>query len=114
VTAADPEGHLWRYDLRALWGDNRSARVFADSYDAHDDSPPTWSGITATQVPLDASVATEPWHAHVDGDPTSVRCAHTFVLRVWDRAINGNHRIHRSSSHESVTLLVEPAVTPGA
>lgn len=105
ITAQDPQGHLWRYDLRALWGDNKSKHVYGDSYANHDSSGPLWHGVTTTEIPPSSS-SDYPWHASVSGDPTSTRCAHTFYLRVWDRVINGRHRIHRSDYHKSITLML--------
>lgn len=111
VTASDPEGHLLRYDLSALWGDNKSDHVFGDSYEAHDDTPPSWSGVTGVEVPISSGGTTHPWHAYVEEDATSVQCAHTFSLRVWDRVIDGTRRIHRSTYHKSVTFLLEVPTT---
>lgn len=106
VTAYDPQGHLWRYDLRALWGDNESKHVYGETYAEHDDPGPLWHGTQTTAVPP-ASSSEHPWEASVSGDPTSTRCAHTFYLRVWDRVINGRRRIHRSDYHKSMTLMLD-------
>ncbi|MDY7081602.1 MAG: hypothetical protein SXQ77_04150, partial [Halobacteria archaeon] len=104
ITAEDPEGHLRSWRLTTVWGDNKSAHVTSDTYE-----PPrsgvTWNGIVNQEVPP----ASSPWSATVSGDPTSRRCARTFYLRVWDRTINGEHYIHRSDYHKSITLMLPPA-----
>ena len=48
------------------------------------------------------------WHAKqgVPCDPTSISCAHTFYLTVWDRSINGYGYIHTSGYTRSITLLL--------
>jgi hypothetical protein len=46
------------------------------------------------------------WQAAVAGDPTSTRCAHSFVLSVWDRVINGWGYIHHGSAHRSITIML--------
>lgn len=101
VTAHDPEGHLLRYEMDALWGDNKHKDVYGDTYAENKASAPHWHGLTASEVP-----PSDTWKATVADDPTSTRCAHTFYLRVWDRAINGRHRIHRSNYHKSFTIML--------
>lgn len=97
ITADDPEQHLLSWSLTALWGDNKSALIASDNYSHHLPGP-LWGGIVNVSVPSPA------WNASVAGDPTSTKCAHTFYLDVWDRAINGYGYIHESTYEQSVTL----------
>lgn len=99
IHAADAENHLKSWQLTALWGDNQSAVVDADSYSPSGGSP-LWV-VAPSQV-----VPSSPWAASVPGDPSSRRCAHTFRLHVWDRVINGYSYIHKSVYHKSITLLL--------
>lgn len=99
ITAYDNEGHLKSWDLRVLWGDNKSMLIDSGSYTP----PPTgvkWYGKSGEVVPL------TPKDLEVAGDITSIQCAHTFYLRVWDRVINGYNPIHRSNYHKSITLMI--------
>lgn len=107
ITADDPQGHLLRYDLDALWGDNERKDVHRDTYAENKSNAPHWHGLTAAEVP-----PTDSWSACVPGDLTSIQCAHTFVLRVWDRTINGRHRIHRSQYHQSITIMLPESECP--
>lgn len=99
ITAYDNEGHLKSWDLRVLWGDNKSMHIASDSY-----TPPStgvkWYGEPGGVVP------STPKDLEVAGDVTSIQCAHTFYLRVWDRVINGHNHIHRSGYHKSITLMI--------
>jgi hypothetical protein len=99
ITAHDQEGHLKSWHLSALWGDNQSIGIDSGSYAPT--SSRQWHGIRDEEVPSE-----EPWCATVDGDPTSRRCAHTFYLTVWDRAINGWGHLHRSRYHKSITIML--------
>ncbi|MBI5042526.1 MAG: hypothetical protein HZC10_01550 [Nitrospirae bacterium] len=93
ITAYDPNHHLLSYGLSALWGDNKSASIAADSYSAHVDAegPYLWSGIANTKVP--ATV----WSA-------SCNCAHTFYLGAWKRTIDGYNYILYRDYHKSITI----------
>lgn len=97
ITATDSQQHLLSWSLYALWGDNKSAPIASDSYGNHVSPSKQWAGVSGT-VPAAA------WHSAVAGDPTSTRCAHTFVLDVWDRVINGYGYIHQGSAHKSITI----------
>jgi hypothetical protein len=99
ITASDPEQHVKSWRLVAYWGDNRSSLIDSDTYGNHLPGP-LWSGISNTVVPL------VPWEAVVPSDPTSWNCAHTFELRVWDRAINGYNHIHRTAYRKSITIML--------
>jgi hypothetical protein len=101
IVAADPQQHLLSWSLVALWGDNKSATIASDSYAAHVSPSKLWGGITGMVPAAPAS-----WQATVPGDPTSSRCAHTFVLNVWDRVINGYGYIHHASAHKSITIMI--------
>jgi DNA-binding beta-propeller fold protein YncE len=100
ITAQDHEEHLLSWRLRALWGDNKSALIDSDNYNNHVSPTKKWLGVSGV-VPSPL-----PWDANVPGDSTSIRCAHTFYLTVWDRAINGYDRIHRSHYHKSITIYL--------
>ena len=100
ITAYDPQQHLLSWALTALWGDNKSATVASDSYTAHVSPSRQWGGLQVVSVPSGG------WASFVPGDPTSKQCAHTFVLDVWDRVINGWGYIHYSSAHKSITIML--------
>lgn len=99
ISAVDPQQHLLSWSLVALWGDNKSATIASDSYAAHVTPSKQWAGISGL-VPAGS------WAATVPGDPTSSRCAHTFMLHVWSRSINGYSYIHYGSAHKSITLML--------
>lgn len=103
ITAHGARGHLLNWSLAALWGDNRSAQVDGDSYDNHASPSRQWAGVAAQVVPM---VAPSPWHATVPGDPTSTRCAHTFRLQSWSRAIDGWQRLYHEAYHRSITIML--------
>jgi hypothetical protein len=102
ITATDPEGHMLSWGLTALWGDNKSAAVAGDSYSPGHVSPTRqWAGVASGVVPSPA------WHAKDAAgvpDPSSIRCAHTFYLSVWDRVINGYGYLHNQTYHKSITI----------
>jgi hypothetical protein len=100
ITAFDPQQHLLSWSLVALWGDNQSKLVAEDSYANHVSPSKQWGGLAVANVPAGG------WASFVPGDPTSKRCAHTFVLNVWDRVINGWGYIHQSSAHRSITIML--------
>jgi hypothetical protein len=112
IDASDPQQHLLSWSLTALWGDNRSALVAHASYAANASPSRRWAGTTGIvppvpPLPVPPPPGTPPaWAATVPGDPTSSRCAHTFVLEVWDRVINGYGYLHRSSAHKSITIML--------
>jgi hypothetical protein len=93
ITAHDPAGHLSSYTLQALWGVNQSQGVASDSYAAHvnEHGPHLWNG------PGNVTVPSAGWAASAD-------CAHTFILDVWKRTIDGYNRILHRRHHQSVTL----------
>jgi hypothetical protein len=96
ITAHDTEGHLRSWQLVSIWGDNKSKPVANENYIGQG----VWHGFKDTIIP------SSPWHAIVQNDPTSLRCAHTFYLNVWDRVINGYNYIHHSDYHKSITLML--------
>lgn len=100
ITARDTEGHLRNWRLYALWGDNKSGQIGSDTYVPNPSR--SWTGVNSGLVPA------TPWAATVAGDPTSRRCAHTFVLSVWDRTINGYGYLHHRGYHKSITLFLDP------
>ncbi len=100
ISAYDPQQHLLSWSLVALWGDNQSKLVAEDSYSAHVSPSKQWGGLAVVNVPAGG------WASFVPGDPTSKRCAHSFVLNVWDRVINGWGYIHHSSAHRSITIML--------
>ena len=99
ISALDPPQHLLSWSLTALWGDNKSAAIGGDSYAAHVTPGKLWGGISGT-VPAGS------WAATVPGDPTSKRCAHTFVLHAWARTINGYSYLHHGSAHKAITIML--------
>jgi len=99
ISAFDPQQHLLSWSLVALWGDNQSATIASDSYAAHASPSKLWGGVNGL-------VPATPWAATVPGDPTSKRCAHTFMLHVWSRSINGYSYIHYNAAHKSITLML--------
>lgn len=99
IVADDPQQHLLSWSLSALWGDNKSASIASDSYGAHVSPSKLWAG-TSGSVPNPA------WHASVPGDQTSRQCAHTFILGVWDRVIDGYSYIHYAQAHKSITIML--------
>ena len=99
VTAWDPQGHLKSYNLRALWGNNKSKGVASHSYTGAANKK--WFGLPGSLLPSSGK-----WQSAVTGDPTSTRCAHTFYLTVWDRVINGYNHIHKSTYHKSITIML--------
>jgi len=99
ISALDPQQHLLSWSLGVLWGDNKSAAIAGDSYAAHVTPGKLWGGING-MVPAGS------WAATVPGDPTSKRCAHTFVLNVWARTINGYSYLHQGSAHKSITIML--------
>jgi hypothetical protein len=101
IAAHDAQQHLLSWRLVALWGDNKSAAIASDSYAAHASPTKQWAGVNGL-VPVPPAS----WQATVAGDPTSRRCAHTFVLDVWDRVINGYGYIHHASAHKSITIML--------
>jgi hypothetical protein len=100
ITATDPQGHMLSWNLSAMWGDNKSAQVAADDYSHHVSPTRQWVGV-ASGTP---DVPSPAWHAKDPTDSTSVRCAHTFYLGVWDRVINGYSYIHYQTYHKSITI----------
>ena len=99
ISALDPQQHLLSWSLGVLWGDNKSAAIAGDSYAAHVTPGKLWGGISGT-VPAGS------WAATVPGDPTSKRCAHTFVLHAWARTINGYSYLHQGRAHRSITIML--------
>lgn len=100
ITAFDPQQHLLSWSLVALWGDNQSKLVAEDSYANHVSPGKLWGGLAVATVPAGG------WASFVPGDATSKRCAHSFVLNVWDRVINGWGYIHHTSAHRSMTIML--------
>lgn len=99
ITADDPNGHLWYFRLRALWGKDQSAHIYSDIYAPHhvdEEGPYLWSGVTNLLVPL-ATTHPHGWAAAAD-------CAHTFDLWVVKRTIDGYYRLYGDWSHQSVTI----------
>ncbi|NOZ77973.1 MAG: hypothetical protein GXP48_02090 [Acidobacteria bacterium] len=95
IKAYDPNHHLLSYSLRALWGHNKSASIFSDSYasNVNAEGPFLWSGVVNAIVPPSG------WSAPCD-------CAYTFYLRTWKRTINGYNYIIRGDAHQSVTINI--------
>lgn len=104
ITASDPEQHMLSWNLYAVWGNNLSKGVASDHYNNHVSPTKKWAGLPGGG-PV-STVPTPAWTATVAGDPTSRRCAHTFILQVWDRVIDGYGYIHPNSAHYSVTLML--------
>ena len=102
IVATDPQGHLLSWSLGVLWGDNKSATITGDDYSHHISPTRQWTGVNSGPPDVPASG----WHAAVPGDSTSTRCAHTFILSVWDRVINGYGYIHGQSYHKSLTIWI--------
>lgn len=102
ITASDPEGHLANWSLTALWGDNRSALIAADSYAAHASPSRQWAGLVNAWVP--GAPPAGGWASKIAGDPSAGRCAYTFVLSAWDRVIDGWSDLHHRQVHKSLTI----------
>ena len=100
IEANDVDQNMLSWSLSTVWGDNKYAAISSDTYNpGHVTLAKKWS----------AGALTTPagnWHATVAGDASSRRCARTFYLRVWDRAINGYSHIHRAVYTKSITLLL--------
>lgn len=93
ITASDDDGHLLSYRLSAHWGDNHSTTITSDNYANNDDNPPYWNGVVNFDVPPYPY-----WSA-------SENCAHTFILRVWNRTTNGyTTRFSRAGYQKSFTI----------
>ena len=102
ITAVDPDQHLLSWSLIALWGDNKSKAVDADNYNNHVSPTRLWAGVSGN-VPAALWMSTDP------SDPVfSHWCAHTFVLGVWDRTIDGWTNIHYAEYHKSITIMLPP------
>lgn len=99
ITAQDPEQHLMRWRLTAYWGENKSKLVDGDDYSNHITPTKKWLGVASNQ-----NVPAQPWDAYVPPDATSIHCAHTFRLAVWDRVINGLDYIHYNEYNKSITI----------
>ena len=98
ITARDAEKHLSSWSLGAVWATtNRlgSHRFLCAQRHRH-------VGRTAARSQHGARRAL---HAQVAGDPTSINCAHTFTLGVWDRVIDGWNYIHYNSATKSITMI---------
>lgn len=104
ITASDPEQHMLSWSLYSVWGNNQSKAIASDQYSNHVVPSKRWEGLPGGGPA--STVAAPAWTATVVGDPTSRRCAHTFVLQVWDRVIDGYGYIHPNSATYSVTLML--------
>jgi len=103
VTASAPQSHLLAWSLTSYWGDNKAKAVSSDSYSNHITPTRLWAGITGVVVPPPGPA---PWNATVVGDPTSIHCAHSFVLDAWDRVINGWGYIHGVATYQKFITLM--------
>jgi hypothetical protein len=100
VSAYDPDGFLHDFSLHALYGDNQSFTCHAESYAgylADGGTGPAWQGAFPSQTFLCEGDA---------GDHWETTCGYTFRVSGWDRAINGYGRIHWSSGHRTITILM--------
>ncbi len=102
ITASQSNQHLRSWILYAVWGDNKSGGVDSASYVPVPSR--LWGGIANSIVPAPMPPKT-PWQAAVLGDSSSTKCAHTFVLLVYDRVINGIDFIHSAEWTRSITIL---------
>lgn len=117
VTAHDPDGNLLSWSLYVLWGDNQSVGIASEAYPP---TPPSvfWSGPVGALVPAAPWASTKGVNPNLPigpsnpEDPYSHWCAHTFVLSVWDRAIDGYSRIHNATYTKSITIMLPP-IPPG-
>jgi hypothetical protein len=104
ITAYDPNQHLFRYWLEALWGDNKSETIagYSDNYEGHVDPlpPHAWSGVI-NYTPSNSLGDETTWQAKCN-------CAHTFYLRATKRTIDGYNRIRHRRYHKSVTINNAP------
>ena len=98
LSANDANHHLLGYSLSAFWGRSRSETILADSYSSHLDPAGHWDGFVGFSP-------TSLWAA-------TCNCAHTFVLRVSKRTINGYSYILSSSSTESITINNAGSICP--
>jgi len=104
ITAYDPNGYLLNYALSAAWGLNAGGSIGSDSYANHVPNPDTglWYGISKVLIPSAAPY----WNAQYPNDPSSISCAHTFYLSVWDRSFNGFSYLYSAGFSESLTINV--------
>lgn len=117
ITAHDPDGYFLSWYLYVLWGDNQSVGIASESYPP---TPPSvlWSGPVSATVPTGIWASTKGINPNLPigpsnpVDPYSHWCAHTFILSVWDRAIDGYNRIHNATYSKSITIMLPP-VPPG-
>lgn len=111
INAYDPNGHLRYYHLKALWGNNQSARIDYHNYvgdvthpapagHVDEDGPNLWDGVTNQRIP-----STGYWNA-------ACNCAHTFYLHSGKRTINGYNYILHRSYHKSITINNTLSVCP--
>ncbi|HWZ45617.1 MAG TPA: hypothetical protein VNW97_19235 [Candidatus Saccharimonadales bacterium] len=105
ITAEQFGKHLAGWSLGAIWGDNKSGPVASESWPAPPQNDPLmkeWLGLEKGTVPS----LPGHWHAFSPTDPSSANCAHTFVLTVWDRVINGWGSAHSPAEYtKSITIL---------
>jgi len=105
LTASD--NYLYYWSLGVIWGLNQGVTVASDTYSPnHVPNPDNgqWpgNGITNALIPSNAPY----WNASQNNDYYSTHCAHSFILNVWDRAINGFSYIHSATFTESLTFNV--------
>ncbi len=100
VSAYDPDGFLFNFNLSALYGNNQSFNCYREDYDdflAGGGTAPLWFGAMPS-----ADFICE----GDGGDHWETSCGYTFQVSGWDRAINGYGRIHRRSGHQTITILL--------
>jgi len=107
ITASDPDLHLLSYNLYSIWGMNKAGGIFSDTYSNQNGIVnQQWPGITNLNVPISPPSSSPYWNAYYPPDSTSINCAHSFILNVYDRTINGWGYIHGASFTQSITLLL--------
>jgi len=89
--AFDQEGNLSGYNLRAFWGDNKSALINSEKYTTSLGT--SWQGAKNITTPV-----TGVWIP-------PVQCAYTFAVTASARTTNGYGFVGRNVSKKSVTIL---------
>ena len=100
ISALDPDNHLLSYYLYSIWGTNKQGSITSDSCSNHLGGASLWSGVNNFDTPSPY------WNAYYPGDTQSLACAHSMILLVYDRTINGFNFIHWTQYTESITLML--------
>ena len=96
IKASDPNGHLLSYGVTAYFGHTSPpVTVMSDTFvPTHvvGASPHLWFGVSSLRGPA-------------AGWTPTCNCAHTFIIDVWKRTIDGYGYILHNSAHQSITIM---------